>query len=89
MLGTERGVTRYDTIYAQQGKEFSLSIIVVQTALGWTRPPIQWVLAALSPGVKQQGREADHSPLASAKIKKMWIYTSTPPHAYMPQSLIG
>jgi hypothetical protein len=29
---------------------------------------------ALSLGVKQQGREADHSPPASAKVKKIWIY---------------
>jgi hypothetical protein len=29
-------------------------------------------------GIKRQGRETDHSPPASAKVKKMWIYTSTP-----------
>jgi hypothetical protein len=34
-------------------------------------------------GVKWPEREADHSPLASAEIKKMWIYTSTPPHTFM------
>jgi hypothetical protein len=28
------------------------------------------------PGVKRQGREADHSPPTSAEIKKMWMYTS-------------
>jgi hypothetical protein len=43
--------------------------------LGSTLPPIQWVPAALSPGVKRQEREANHSPPTSAKIKKMWIYT--------------
>jgi hypothetical protein len=37
----------------------------------------------LFPGVKQQGREADHSSPASAAVKKMWIYTSTPPYAFM------
>jgi hypothetical protein len=26
------------------------------------------------PGVKRQGREADHSPPTSADVKKMWIY---------------
>jgi hypothetical protein len=36
-----------------------------------------------SPGVKRLGREADHSPSASAEVKKMWIYTSTPPYAFM------
>jgi hypothetical protein len=38
---------------------------------------------ALSPGVKRQRREADHSPPASAEVKKIWIYTSTPPYAFM------
>jgi hypothetical protein len=37
---------------------------------------------ALSPGVKRPGREVDHSPPASAKVKKMWIYTSTPIRLY-------
>jgi hypothetical protein len=37
----------------------------------------------LSPGVKRQGREADHSPPASAEVKKMWIYTATPTYAVM------
>jgi hypothetical protein len=35
------------------------------------------------PGVKWPGREADHSPPTSAEVKKMWIYTSTPPYAFM------
>jgi hypothetical protein len=30
------------------------------------------------PGVKRQGREADHSPPRSAEVKKMWINTPTP-----------
>jgi hypothetical protein len=47
-------------------------------ALGSTQPHIQWV-----PGVKRPGREDDHSPPASAEVKKMWIYTSTPPYAFM------
>jgi hypothetical protein len=41
-------------------------------ALGSTQPPIQWV----------PGCEADLPP-ASAEVKKMWIYTSTPPYAFM------
>jgi hypothetical protein len=47
-------------------------------ALGSTHPRIQWVLGALSSGVKRPGREVDHLPPASAEVKKMWIYTSTP-----------
>jgi hypothetical protein len=41
-----------------------------------------WLLGALSPGVKRQGREAENSPPASAEVKKMWIYTSTPTYAF-------
>jgi hypothetical protein len=37
----------------------------------------------ISPGVKRPEREAFHSPPASAEVKKMWIYTSTPPYAFM------
>jgi hypothetical protein len=40
-------------------------------ALGPTQPPIQWVLGALSPGIKQKWREADHSPPASVEVKEM------------------
>jgi hypothetical protein len=42
-------------------------------ALRPNQPPIQWIL-----GVKRPGREADHSPTASAELKKMWIYTPIP-----------
>jgi hypothetical protein len=50
---------------------------------GPTQPPIQWVPGALSPGVKRPGREADHSPPTTVEIKKIWIYTSIPPYAFM------
>jgi hypothetical protein len=32
-----------------------------------------------SPGVKQPGRESDHSPPSSAEVENAWSYTSTPP----------
>jgi hypothetical protein len=63
-------------------KNFSL-LQVFQTGSGVHPPPIQWVPGDLSPGIKQPGREADHSPRTSAEVKKMWIYTSTPPYAFM------
>jgi hypothetical protein len=50
---------------------------------GPTQPLVQWVPGALSPGVKQPGLEADHSPPTSAGVKKTWIYTSTPLYVYM------
>jgi hypothetical protein len=64
------------------GKNFLFSTSS-RPVLGLTQPPIQWVLGALSPGVKRPGREADHSPPINAEIKKMWIYTSTPPYAVL------
>jgi hypothetical protein len=51
--------------------------------LGPTQPPIQWVQWALSLEVKRPGREADHLPPTSAEVQKTWIYTSTPPYAFM------
>jgi hypothetical protein len=34
-------------------------------------------------GVKRQKGEADHSSPTSAEVKKMWIYTFTPPYTFM------
>jgi hypothetical protein len=51
---------------------------VSRTALGLTQPPIQWVSNALSPKLKRQGREADHSAPPSTVVKNTWNYTSTP-----------
>jgi hypothetical protein len=51
----------------------------------WGPPNLlsNWLLGTFSPGVKRPGREVDHSPPASSEVKKMWIYTSTPPYAFM------
>jgi hypothetical protein len=37
--------------------------------LGPTQPPTQWVPEVLSPGVKQPGRGADHSPPCCTEVK--------------------
>jgi hypothetical protein len=60
---------------AGKNSQFSMSS---RPAVGSTQPLIQWVPGTLSPGVKQQKREADHSPPISAEVKKPWAYTSTP-----------
>jgi hypothetical protein len=39
-------------------------------APGPIQPPIQWVPRALTPVVKQPGRESDHSPQTSAEVMK-------------------
>jgi hypothetical protein len=43
---------------------------VSRLALRPTQPPIQWVPGALSLGVKQPWREADHSLPSSAEVKE-------------------
>jgi len=43
-----------------------------------SRPPNQG-----EPGVKRPGRESDHSPPYSAKVKNVWSYISTPPYVLM------
>jgi hypothetical protein len=35
-----------------------------------TQSPMQWVRGTAPSGIKRQGREADHSPLASVEVKK-------------------
>jgi hypothetical protein len=52
-------------------------------ALGSTQSPIKCAPGALSPGIKRQGREADHSTPASSEVKKMWIYTTSPLYTFM------
>jgi hypothetical protein len=50
----------------ERDKRF-FSTPVSSHALETTRPPIQWVQGCLSPGVKRQRLEADHSPPSSAE----------------------
>jgi hypothetical protein len=75
-----RGVGRSSS--PGRGKNFLFSTSSRPT-LGPTQPPIQWVRGALYPGVKLPGREVHHLPPTSAEVKKTWIYTSTPPYAFM------
>jgi hypothetical protein len=72
--------TEFESSYRVKNFLFSTSS---RLAVGSTQPPIQWVPGVLSLGVKQPGHEADQSPPKSAKVKKMWIYTSNPPYAFM------
>ena len=46
-------------------------------------PPVPWLLAASSPGIKRPEREADQSPSFIAGVGNDCSYTSTPPYAYM------
>jgi hypothetical protein len=75
-IGT--GVAHWYRVGLRQGLGNFLFATASRLDLGPTRPPIQWVPAALSLGVKRPGREADHSP-SSAEVKNAWNHTSTPP----------
>jgi hypothetical protein len=50
-----------------------------RTVLRPTQPPIQWVPATLSLGVKRPGREAEYSPPSSAEVKEcLELYLHSP-----------
>jgi hypothetical protein len=70
------------------GREKMVNGILIITALGPTQPPIHWVPGAVSLGVKRSGREADHSPPSSAKVKNAWSYTSIPQYVFMASCLV-
>jgi hypothetical protein len=63
-------------------KEFHFSMLF-RPALRSTQPLVKWVPGTLSLEVKRPGLEADHSPSASAEVKKLCVYTPTPPYAFM------
>jgi hypothetical protein len=73
---------------SSRAKNFHYSISF-RPALEPNQPSIIWVPGVLSPGLKWQGLEADYSPPTSAKVKKMWIYTSIPSYAFMAYCLIA
>jgi hypothetical protein len=62
-------------------KNFS-HLHIIQTGSG-VHPTYKMGTESSFREVKRQGREADHSPPTSAEVKKMWIYTSTPPYVFM------
>jgi hypothetical protein len=73
---------------SQQSLGFFLFTTASRLALRPTQPPIQWVLGALSLGVKWHWCEADHSPPSSVKAKNAWRYTSTPQYTFMVWCLV-
>jgi hypothetical protein len=57
---------------SRQGQGIFLFTTASRPALEPTQPPIQWVLGALSLGVKRPGREADHSPPSTVEVENAW-----------------
>jgi hypothetical protein len=64
------------------GQEFLL-LHIVNTDFEVHSSSYSMGTGTLSKGVKRQGREADHSPLTNAAVREKWIYTPTPPYAFM------
>jgi hypothetical protein len=60
------------------GSKFSV-LCVIQTNFRVYTTSYTMGRGAIPTGVRRPGSEADHSPTASAEVKEMWIYTSTPP----------
>jgi hypothetical protein len=56
--------------------------------LGPKQPPIHCVPGALSPGVKRQGRDVDHSHPSSAEIKKCGAIPPLPPMSSWHSALL-
>jgi hypothetical protein len=56
---------------------------MARLALRPTQTPIKWVLGAISPGVKQQGHEANHSTSPTAEVKNDGAIPPLPPYGFM------
>jgi hypothetical protein len=66
----ERWATGWMIGGSSPGKGWEFLTNASTPALEPTHSPIQWVLGALSLGVKRPGREAYHSPPSSAEVKE-------------------
>jgi hypothetical protein len=64
------------------GAGISFFITMSRPTLGPTLSPIQWILEALSMGVKQAEHQADYSPQFNVKVNNVQSLNSTAP--YMP-----
>jgi hypothetical protein len=62
-----------------RGFETRQGLAIFLFTIASRQPPIKWVRGALSLGIKQPGREADHSLPSSVEVKNAWSYTSTLP----------
>jgi hypothetical protein len=55
------------------------SNLIFWSFIPYTQPPVQWVIGALSLGVKRPGHEADHSPASSTEAKEWFeLYLHLP-----------
>jgi len=73
------GLDDQGLIHGRGNSWFFLYATATRVALGSVKPPNQGVLGPPSPGIKQPGCEADHSPPSSVEDNNVWGCTSTPP----------
>jgi hypothetical protein len=66
----------------RQWQEMFLSSTASRPGLGSTQPTIERVRGAISPRVKRQQREDDHSFPATAVVKNVVAITPLPTHLY-------
>jgi hypothetical protein len=71
-----------------RGKRFVL-FTVSRPTLGPTQPPLQWILEALSPGVKWPGCEADYLLPSIAEVKNGGTTLPLHPYVFMAWCLIN
>jgi hypothetical protein len=72
-----------------EGTGIFLFYTMSKPSLGLTQPPIQWLLGALSPGIKRLGREADISPPSNAEVKEcVELYLHSPQSVFMARCLV-
>jgi hypothetical protein len=67
---------------SREGNNFSL-FHIVQSGSGVHATSYKMSTGDSFWGVKRQGHEAGHLPPTSTEVKKMWMYTSTPPYVFM------
>jgi hypothetical protein len=77
----QAGQPRSWGLIPSRGKRFFLLCNVHTLSRGPTQHHIQWVLEAVSPGLKLLGYEADHSPLSGPKVKNDGDIP--PPHIHL------
>jgi hypothetical protein len=80
--GLQAGRPGFDS---RQGQVIFLDSTASRRALELVQPPIQRVPGDLLPEVKQQEREADHSPPSSDEVKKSGVI---PPFSHQTSCLV-
>jgi hypothetical protein len=83
-----QGISSGQSDRSYAGLGIFLFTTVSRQALGPTHPPIQWVLGALSMGVKRPGREANNSSPSSAEVKECVELYLHSPYVFMGRYLV-